>query len=107
MDTQSELSEIIKHVVEYYTECKYLEFKQKLHNSYIELMAVEADCRRKNASIIIKSIQTCDRELQLLKFEYGKLRNKYNIEEIPVMEKYIKGIERFRNKLVSEKNVLK
>lgn len=107
MEIQFGVMDIFNHAIKICKEHEYLELEEKLHKSYIELVAVEADCRRGKASAIIKSIQTCDRELKILIYEYGKVKGEYHLEKIPAIEKYMENISAFRKKLVVEKNKMK
>jgi len=105
MDLQFGALDIFNHAIKICKERKYLALEGELHKSYIELMAVEADCRRDKASAVIKSMQRLDRELTLLKFEYGRVKERY--VNISAIENYINQIEQFRKKLLVEKNSFK
>jgi len=52
-------------------------------------------------------MQTVDRELKLLKFEYGRVKERFKIQRLLAIENYINEIEQFRKKLLFEKNALK
>ena len=107
MDIQFGALDIFNHAIKICKEQEYRQLEEKLHSSYIELMAVEANCRRQKASAIIKSMQIFDRELKLLKFEYGRVKGRFDIESISAIEKYISEIEQLRKKLSLEKNKIR
>lgn len=106
MDMQINVLDIFNKALKICKEKECLALKQRLHNSYIKLMAVEADCRREKASTIIRSMQILDRELTLLKFEYGRVKGRFSIDNISAIEKYINEIEHVRKKLALEKRNL-
>ncbi|KUO74921.1 MAG: hypothetical protein APF81_08185 [Desulfosporosinus sp. BRH_c37] len=99
--------DIFNHAIKICKEQEYLALEEKLHISYLELMAVESNCRRQKSSAIITSMQTVDRELKLLKFEYGRVKERFKIQRLLAIENYINEIEQFRKKLLFEKNALK
>ena len=99
--------DVLNHAIKICKEKEYLALQEKLHRSYIELMAVEANTRREKVSEIIKSMQIFDRELKLLKFEYVRVKEKFNIKNISAIDKYISEIEQIRKRLSLEKSLIK
>jgi|GEM_PF-6207811 len=107
MDTQFGALDALTHAVKICQEHEYFALEEKVHKSYLQLMAVESDCRRQKSSAIITSMQTVDRELKLLIFEYCRVKERFKIQHISAIEIYINEIEQFRKKLLFEKNALK
>lgn len=106
MDLQNDLFDIFSGAIKICKEKEYHELQEEIHKSYLELMEVEAGTRREKASAIIKGLQTIDRELTILKFEYGKVTGKYQMGHISAIDEYIATIEKYRKSIVSEKNRL-
>ena len=88
-------------------EKQYNEFIEALHKSYLELIKVEAEARRKKASVLIKGMQTIDRELLFLNFEYDKVKRSFNIDGIPYFDQLVIELSEKRSELSSLKNSLK
>jgi len=88
-------------------EKEYRELQAAVHNSYLELMNVEAEARRKKTSSLIRGIQAIDRELRLLNFEYDRVKREFNIDGIPYFDQLISEINKKRKEFIQIKNSLK
>ena len=107
MGFEINVPELFQLVSKICKEKEYNELQTALHNSYLELMKVEAEARRKKASSLIRGIQAIDRELKLLNFEYDRVKRAFNIDGIPYFDQFISEIIKKREELVSLKNSLK
>lgn len=106
MDLKVDFLELFSGAMKICKEQEYHELQDKIHQSYLELLKAEAKARRVKASALIKSIQTIDRELKILLFEYGRVKSKYHLDKIVAVDQYIAGLEKVRKGLVLEKERL-
>lgn len=106
MDLKVDFLELFSGAMKICKEQEYYDLQDKVHQSYLELMQVEARTRRAKASVLIKSIQTIDRELIMLQFEYERVKAKYLLDKIEAVDQYIIGIEKARGDLVLAKEKL-
>ncbi|VDN47240.1 conserved protein of unknown function [Petrocella atlantisensis] len=104
MTISNDVVEMTKDIVHLCKEKEYNRLADLIHESYVELVKVEAESRRMKSSIIIKGIQILDLEMYKLKIEYDRLKRQFNITEISALDCYIKEIKAYRRKLVIEKN---
>ena len=104
MDFKVDLFEVFSGALKICKEQEYLVLQEKVNRSYIELMEVEANTRREKASTIIKGMQMIDRELKMIKFEYGRVKSKYHIDKVTAIDEYITAIEKYRLSMALEKS---
>jgi len=107
LGSEINVPELFHLLIKICKEKEYNELQTTLHDSYLELIKVEAEAQRKKASSLIRGIQAIDREVKLLNFEYDRVKRDFNIDGIPYFDQLISEINKKRKELVSLKNSLK
>jgi len=101
------IAEAFQLLVKICKERKYLKLQQAIHDSYLDLISVEAEARRKKSSSLIKGMQAIDRNMVLLNHEYEKVKRDFQINAIPYFDQFISEISQERKKLALLKDRLK
>ena len=107
MDSEIDFPELFRLLIKICKEKEYNELQTAVHDSYLELIEVEAESRREKTSSLIRGIQAIDRELKLLNFEYDRVKREFNIDGIPYFDQFISEINKKRKELTFIKNSLK
>jgi len=84
-------------------EESYYALRAQINQSFQELIAVEAQCRRDKVSSIIRALQRVEKEKFLLENEYKNVLSITKMSSIPALEDFINGVRHYRNSLVQDK----
>jgi len=101
-----DIPELFQLILKICKEKEYNELQTALHNSYLELIKVEAEARREKTSSLIRGIQAIDREVRLLNFEYDRVKRDFNIDGIPYFDQLISQINKKRKELILIKKTI-
>ncbi|MHB9291409.1 hypothetical protein Holit_00485 [Hollandina sp. SP2] len=99
----SDAIDFFKGLTSIIVEKEFLEQVDRIHQSGLETIRIEALARRKKMSADITTIQKFDISIELIKYQYERIKPMLSPLGITAMNKFLSDLENRRKRLVYEK----
>jgi hypothetical protein len=100
----SEILKGLKLALTYQKEQEILASIERVHQSAMETLRVDADTRRLEVRAIIRAMNELEAAIISFEFHYKRLKPSFGSESVALIDAHIQGLKDKRQKLAQEKN---